>query len=353
MIKDIEQASKSFSFTNNLVLTEKMNMFYFKVVVTPISCNIISHNHKMITDVERIINDVWEDVISFVNKEIEPRKEYITSKYGNVVIGFFYCPVDKPLSIQYDKFLNTNIDNNKFIISNIKKINTKEFIDVSDFCLSTRLLNIRGIGGGPIIIYPNDFIYVLNDYIHKYISKNDLLKYINDNMETFSGNELNDIEGLIFCEKDKKYQLIINNTLDKREYDREQYELIIKDFIDFWYNKKDRVYYINGNYTDILNDIFIDYIKKTNIFNDNNLQSERLLPPGKRYIGDLNYKLINNDNIKTICKVNDVYKNVYRILYKALKQHKKINNHLVILNDSDIAKWDKIIDDLWYKKSEK
>ena len=80
MIKDIETASSSFSFSNNITLTEKMNMFYFKVVITPMSCNIISHNHKMITNIERIINDVWEDVINFVNKDIEPKKEYITSK---------------------------------------------------------------------------------------------------------------------------------------------------------------------------------------------------------------------------------------------------------------------------------
>jgi hypothetical protein len=305
----------------------------------------------MITDVERIINNVWEDVISFVNNEIEPRKEYITSKYGNVVIGFFYCPNEKPLLIKYDNFLNTNLDNNKFTISNIKRLDTKEFIDISNFCLDTKMLNIRGIGGGPIITYNNEFLTIINSFIKKEISKDDVIFYMKNNMNTFTGNSFNNIEGVVLSENDKKYQLSIIDTIDKKEYDRSQYELLIKDFIKIW-NEKElfkaiKIKSDSHTYTNIINDLFISYIKNTSIFATTSFDKDKLIPPGNGYIGDLNYNLINNDTIKTICKVNEVYKNVYRILYKALKQHKKFNNHLVLLNNEDIEEWNKIVDLIW------
>lgn len=344
MIKDIENASISFSFSNDIILTEKMNMFYFKVVITPTSCNIISHNHKMITNIERVINDVWEEVINFVNKEIEPKKEYITSKYGSVVIGFFYCPVEKPLSITYKNFFNTNIENNKFIISNIKKLDNKTFIDISYFCMDIKLLNVRGIGGGPIILYTNTFVNVINSFIKKEITKAELLSFMKNNMTTFSGNDFNDIEGIIIEEGNKKYQLIINNTIDNKEYDRNQYELVIKHFIDYYINDKNIKN--NSDYTSYINELFLDFISKTSLFSDNILSNDKLIPPGG-YIGDLNYDLIDNPNIKTICKVNEVYKNVYRILYKGLKKTKKFNSHLVLLTEEDINKWNNIVNDIW------
>lgn len=350
MIKDIEQASNSFSFTNNLILTEKMNMFYFKVIVTPISCNIISHNHKMITNIERVINDVWEEVFSFVDNEIEKKKEYITSKYGSVAIGFFYCPVEKPLSIKYEKFFNTDIKNNKFIISNIKRLDTKKYVDISDFCTDIKLLNIRGMGGGPKILYPNSFLSILNSFIHKDTTKEELIKYLQKNMTTFSGNDFTDIEGLVFSERGKTYQMIIKDVIDRKEYDRKEYECIIKDFISFWYNKKDNK--LEKEYTKNINKLFLEYVNSTNIFINNIFNQEKLIPPGNNYIGELNYKLIKNDTIKTICRVNSIYKNVYRILYKGLKQYKKYNTHLVYLTEEDIKKWNNIVDIIWYKKSE-
>lgn len=343
MIKDIETTSNSFSFSNNIKLAEKLNMFYFKVIITPTSCNIISHNHKMITNIERIVNDVWEEVINFVNKNIESKKEYIYSKYGNVIIGFFYCPIKKPLSIKYDNFFNTSIENNKFVISNVKKINTGEFIDISSFCKDINFLNIRGTEGGPIIYFPNSFVNILNSFIHKKTTKEEFISFLNNNMTTFSGNDFSNIEGLIIEEKGKKFQLIINNTIDTKEYDRFQYELVIKNFIDYFFNSKVEK---NKDYTLYINDLFLDFISKTNLFIDNVLDSDKLIPPGG-YIGDLNYKLIDNPNIKTICKVNDVYKNVYRILYKGLKKIKKFNHHLVLLTEEDIKKWNYIVNYIW------
>lgn len=344
MIQDIEKTSNSFSFSNNVIVTEKMNMFYFKVIITPTSCNVISHNHKVITNIERVVNDVWEEVISFVNKEIEPKKEYITSKYGNLIIGFFYCPVIKPLVISYNKFFDTNISNNKFIISNIKRIEDKKFIDISSFCLDVKMLNIRGIGGGPIITYPEKFIEMLNSFTHKEISKEEFINYMENNMVTFSGNSFNNIEGIVIEDNSKKTQLIINNTIDNKEYDRKEYEMIIKHFIDYYINQKANIVY--KDYTSYINDIFLDFISKTTLFKTIELNANNLIPPGG-YIGDLNYKLIDNPNIKTICKVNDVYKNVYRILYKGLKKTKKFNPHLVILTEEDIQEWNKIVNSIW------
>lgn len=356
MIKDIEQASNSFSFSNNLTITEKMNMFYFKVIVTQNSCSVISHNHKVITKIECVVNSVWNDIIKFTEKEIEKRKDKIYDKYGNVIIGFFYCPVEKPLHINYSKFFNVDMDNNRFIISNVKSMTTKKHIDISDFCFNVDFLSVRGIGGGSVILYEKEFIDVINSFIKKEIDKVELLKYMNTHLKTFSGNSFNDIEGLVLSDGDKKYQLIINDTKDTKEYDRTQYEMLTKDFIDFWDNNENDIMNnlkLKVDYTHIINELFLHYINTTSLFRDTELSANNLIPPGNAYIGDLDYTIIDNSNVKTVCLLNETYKNVFRILYKGLKQPKKYNSHFTILTENDILKWNKMVDYIWNKKSEK
>jgi hypothetical protein len=143
---------------------------------------------------------------------------------------------------------------------------------------------------------------------------------------------------------------------DTKEYDRTQYEMLTKDFIDFWDNNENDIMNnlkLKVDYTHIINELFLHYINTTSLFRDNELSANNLIPPGNAYIGDLDYTIIDNSNVKTVCLLNETYKNVFRILYKGLKQPKKYNSHFTILTENDVLKWNKMVDYIWNKKSEK
>lgn len=343
MIKDIQTVSESYNFSN-VILYEKLDMFYFKVIINSTTCTILSHKHKIITKSDIIINSMWKDITEFVNNNIKSKQSIIAQKYNHLIIGFFYCPVEKPLSISYNNFLNNKNANNKFIIGSIKNDKNEE-IDISDFCINVNLMNVRGIGGGPII---DQFINVdnlINDYAHKKISKGELISQLTNKIKSFSGNDLGNIEGIIIKDNKNIYQIIFNESRCLEMHNRYNYESIITDFLDKWdsiilnnytnYNDKDDAY------QQIISDVFIQYIQKSDKIN-NIKDPLTLLPPGNCYIGDLSYDLITNKNIETFCKLNEVYKNVFRILYKGLQHHKKHTKYNK-LSDACINKWNDIV----------
>lgn len=347
MIKDIQSASESYEFkSNNYKLYEKLDMFYFKVIINDFTCTLLSHKHKIITPSDIIINSMWKDIYEFVCNYIKPKQHIISEKYNHVIIGFFYCPVEKPLNIKYEKFFNNKNQNNKFIINNVKNKNGEE-INVSDFCLDINLLNVRGIGGGPIIHCNTDITDILNVYKNKEISKDTLINLLYDKIETFSGNNLDNIEGIIIKDNKNIYQIKINSFNSPKIKNRSDFESLLIDFIDTFNNldlsKKYNLYDINTNYQNIVSDIFIQYIEKSNIINQIG-NKDNLLPPGNSYIADLSYDMIHNKNIETICKLNDIYKNIFRILFKGLKHHKKHTSYNINFNDEYIKKWNDIVD---------
>lgn len=340
MIKDIQTVSNSYNFTNDIIIYEKLNMFYFKVIVNSLSCTILSHNHKIISESDIIINSIWKDVKDFVDINIVSKQKIISDLYGNVIIGFLYCPVEKPLKIDYSTFYNIKNDNNKFIINSVKDLN-KNDINITDFCKSINLLNIRGIGGGPIITYSNNVIEILNNYTHKNITLDEFIKLSKTEIKTYSGNEIEAIEGLIIKTNKDLYQIILNSTDDTKIYDRSEFEYLIKDFIDIWPKIKNELTEFN-NYNTIISDIFLKYINTSNIITKIS-NYKNLNPPGHHYIGDICYELLNNNSIKTICKINETYKNIFRILFKGLKHYKKNSKYNNLSNDY-IDKWNNIVD---------
>lgn len=343
MIKDIQTVSASYNFNNDIIVYEKMSMFYFKVVINSHACTILSHNHKIITDADIIINSMWQDVKNFVNNNILSKQNIISKLYNHVIIGFFYCPNKKPLHITYDKFINTQIHNNKFIINNIKDINKNE-INIEEFCKNINLLDVRGIGGGPIIITNTKLVENINKYAHNEITLDNFIDQCNINNKTYSGNDFSDIEGIIIKSNKNIYQIKIKSPEQSVIYNRNDFELLTKDFIDNYYN----IDIINSNnYIDIICNIFIKYIEISDIHNIIT-NPNNLLPPGEYYIGDLCYDMINNENIKTICKLDNIYKNIFRILFKGLKHHKKYIKSDILL-ENDIIKWNNIVDDIMEK----
>lgn len=340
MIKDIQSVSDSYYFNkNNVIIYEKMNMFYFKVIINSSSCTILSHNHKIISEADIIINSMWKDVYDFVNKTLLPKQKIISDLYNSVIIGFLYCPSEKPLSIKYSKFYNIVNENNKFIINNVKDLN-KNDIDVVKFCTSTNILNVRGIGGGPLMSFDNVFLQKLNDYAHKNISLIDFKKEIKNHIKTYSLNDLDDIEGIIIKSNKNIYQIIFNSTNDTKIYNRDDFELVITNFIHVFDSIDININNLYS-YKDIISEIFLKYINNSDI-NTKISNPDNLIPPGNHYIGDISYEYLNC-NILTICKLNDIYKNIFRILFNGLKHYRKKSKYSK-LNDSTILKWNNIVD---------
>lgn len=345
MIKDIRSVSDSYFFNNDIIIYEKMNMFYFKVVINSSSCTILSHNHKIINESDIIINSIWKDVYDFINLNILPKQKLISQLYDNVIIGFLYCPSECPLKINYSHFYNTLNENNKFIISNVKTLNKNE-IDITEFCKSINLLNIRGVGGGPKILYNENYLNTLNDYAHNKISLSEFITISTEHIKTYSGNDLGDIEGIIIKDNRNTYQIIINSTEDSKTYNRDEFEVLIKSFIDTWEYIKYEINYTS--YKEIICDIFLKYINSVDVLSLIS-NSDNLIPPGNHHIGDLSYELLNNKNVETLCKINDVYKNIFRILFKGLKHHKKDSKYNSLPQEY-INKWNNIVDYIITKK---
>lgn len=340
MIKDIRELSNSYKFSENLIVSEKLDMFYFKIIINEFNITVLSHNHKIISKSDILINDMWENVFDFIDNEIKPKQNKILEKYGAVIIGFFYCPTQMPLKINYYNFLNVGIKNKEYTIGNIKSIISKKNIDIIKFCKDVNLLNIRGIGGGPIIVYSDEFKNILYDYIDNG-NKDLLLNYMNNNMKSFSGNKFSDIEGLIINDNGNIFQIKINDDISHDIGNFAAYERFILAFIKFW-KKYDIPNFKNKSYIGIINKIFLDFIE----FNDVKFEDFELVPPGNCYIGDLCYKLINDLTVETMCRINKLYKNIYRILFKSLKRYKKYNANFYYLTEDDIKYWNFIIDEI-------
>ena len=230
--------------------------------------------------------------------------------------------------------------NKEYTIGNIKSIISKKNIDIIKFCKDVNLLNIRGIGGGPIIVYSDEFKNILYDYIDNG-NKDLLLNYMNNNMKSFSGNKFSDIEGLIINDNGNIFQIKINDDISHDIGNFAAYERFILAFIKFW-KKYDIPNFKNKSYTGIINKIFLDFIE----FNDVKFEDFELVPPGNCYIGDLCYKLINDLTVETMCRINKLYKNIYRILFKSLKRYKKYNANFYYLTEDDIKYWNFIIDEI-------
>ena len=84
--------------THKVTVTEKLDLIYFKVIVTAEKIDIFTARNKPITKVDQVVNSVYKDIVEFCN-ELDREKIYET--FGSCEIGFFYRPVIKTCTISY------------------------------------------------------------------------------------------------------------------------------------------------------------------------------------------------------------------------------------------------------------
>lgn len=296
--KNITEKDLNYMKTHQVTVTEKLDLIYFKVFVTEEKMEVFTARNKPVTKVDQIVNSVYKDIVEFC-KGLDHQKIFET--FGVCEIGFFYKPVEKTCTISYP-----NLPFN-FIVGNLftRNKNMKRIEVINDVIKDVGLLvpicckeNISDI--------PNDISNDIDNAI-----------YFTDG-RTWSGTSIYDIEGLILTCGRLNYQIIINHTEPNIEKTTKKLyrDTVLENFCSFVMNNEDCQHILDWkgtSYIDKICGLFLIYIDRTNIFTKLQIESDDLLPPNAGYIGDIDYDSLPT-TVGLICRGNDIYKNILRIL---------------------------------------
>ena len=295
--KNITEKDLNYMKTHQVTVTEKLDLIYFKVFVTEDKMDVFTARNKHITEIDQIVNSVYKDIVEFC-KGLDHKKIFDT--FGVCEIGFFYRPVIKTCTIKYPSAF-------KFVVGNLFTKNK----DKKDINFITSV--IPGVDVLLPICYKENISDIPNDLDNDI----DNAIYFTDG-KTWSGNSIYEIEGLILTCGRLKYQIIINHTESNIEKTTKKIyrDTVLENFCSFVMNNDICQNILNHNHTSYVEKIcslFLIYIDNTNIFTKLQLEADDLLPPNNGYIGDIDYDRLPT-TVSLICRGNDVYKNILRIL---------------------------------------
>lgn len=287
---------------------EKMDMIYFKVAIKGKGdFEVRSKKGNVFTQVDCVCNSFVNEVVNFANSLPADR---LFDDFGQIVIGFFYHPKRVKRFIEYN-----NIPDDTFILSDYY-VKDKEKRDdyliieiLSPFCpynvdIGTYMFNFR---------FSSD----------SELNVENVKRVVKERGLTFSGNDVDDIEGVILRTVDgKAFSVPFKET---PEVDDKISRLLYRDMIvaDFLSVMSDKLFTIKANdYVTHMSRAFVEYINSTDIFNRMCIESEDLLPPANgNVIGNLSTDLL--DPIMTSICANPLYANTFRVLLMAFSPFKK------------------------------
>ena len=364
MIKDFLKISKKdldYLMTHEFTVWEKLDMCYFRVEITKIGAiPLKGSTGRVISDIDCVTNSLYKDICDFVNKNVNPIRNQIIDEYGEGYIGFFFLPVTK-----YHKINYTHLKPKTVILSDwsydIKMNDDKGYFRILDLAKLLRveqppLVTTWNTNDEDNISYMHkDFSYVLQAYLENTDedATTTLLNYLMGNPYGPSGNYVNNIEGLIIRTDKFQYQIRINDTED--DIDKST-KLIYRDTllnsIAEYYSKNksslDDVFNKEESYIDRVSKLFLSYIENTDLFAKFSIDPEDLLPPTSAYFGDIDFDMISDNNVKLICKYNEVNKNIFRLFLHTFAQ-KISEDKFNSLSDSTKAALNDLIIHLKYK----
>lgn len=296
--KNITERDLAYMRTHKVTVVEKLDMIYFKVSITDTQVCALTSKNKQIGKVDCIVNSIYKDIVDFVSSNIESHHYELYKEFGNCNCGFFYKPVEKTCTIAYRNC------SDKFILGNLytqdKKLN-----DIDKFA---SIINVSVLK--PICV---------KDHICDFDDINNGIEIVRKMTggKTWSGNDIDDIEGIILSCGKMNYKITVTDTTpDIEKTTKKLYrDTILENFCHVVNNNVDIDSIVSGDkeYVDIIYDLFMEYINNTNIFKKMYIEDEDLLPPNSGYIGDIDYDSLP-PTVKVICKVNNTYKNILRIL---------------------------------------
>ena len=302
MIKEFKNITKkdlAYMQTHRVTVTEKLDMIYFKVVITDSDVYTLNSKNKQIGKVDCIVNSIYKDIVDFVDNNIKSRYDELYNEFGNCDCGFFYKPVPKTCTITYDNCTD------RFILGNLYT-STKKLNDADKFASMIGVSVLK-----PICV---------KDCICKFDDINnclDIASRMTDG-KTWSGNDIDKIEGIILSCGKMNYKITITDTTPNIEKTTKKLyrDTILENFchvIDNNNKETEDILNSDKDYLDKVYDLFLEYINKTNIFTKMYIEDEDLLPPNSGYIGDIDYDSLPS-TVRLVCKGNSTYKNILRIL---------------------------------------
>lgn len=294
--------------SQELKIYEKLDMIYFKIEVNKNGVFPKKRpRYLAVSDIDCICNSIYKDIYEFSQNYILPHKKELIDKFGEFTVGFFYLPVHRSKMIDY-----YNLDEKTFIISDANKsLDLNEFFNI----INNHNVNIMK---EPIIFLgklSNELIYKL---LLLYDEKRsvEMIKVLNEyNIKPYSDNKLDDIEGYVFKTKTKIYQLKVNNVEPsiEKEITKPYRDIILQSLsksID-----DELINDLNGNdtYINKVCKLFIYFMNHSDVFTRYKFEPEDLMPPISGYFGDIDLSAIDNEDVKTMCAVSKLCKNILRI----------------------------------------
>lgn len=325
MIKNIETISKkdfNYLLSNPFAVVEKLDMLYFRVQITKVGVIPLKNSTgKVISDIDCITNTVYKEICEFVNNSINPVRNILIEKFGEGYIGFFYLPVTK-----YNKISYKNFEAGTFILSDwsypLNILNADDSDKIND------LSDILNVASPPILAQvfdPKTDISTVENIRHQltnYIEGNiNNLEFAISVIPDYTHDVANNMmEGIIFRNDKFQYQVSLVDNNDSINSDKSvklSYRNVILNSIAEFYEKNkstlDTVFETKESYVDKVSYLFLKYIDNTDIFSKYSFDPEDLLPPSNSYIGDIDFDMIADANVKLICKYNEVHKNIFRM----------------------------------------
>ena len=305
---DISEKELSYLRTHPIEVYEKLDLIRFRVECTNVDglggiTEIKTSKGSIIDDVDCVVNTVMKDIVDFVDSNISNKVDEILDEFnGDCVINMFYAPVIKTHVIEYEKF-----DCPLFIISNVQS-------DCSDWL--RRIYRIlTGVHHLSFLCCSNKLDHLPDNFDINGDSFENMCILMKDN--SWSLNDMDNIEGCIVKCGRKTYQIVCKDTnipVDKTT--KKIYrDMILDNFCNVMMDNPltDSILSESKSYLELVSNLFLSYLDNTTIFSRVSFEPEDLLPPTVGYIGEMCYDRLPVA-VKYVCKKNEVYKNILRIL---------------------------------------
>jgi hypothetical protein len=339
MIKTVEQIKDKpinfiKEFINNCSIEEKIDTHYIIIEITSKQhITIKKSSGKIIDRVDMILNNIWGDLVTDWNF-IRILNQDLFNQFIGYNISMFYFPNNKPILTEYKpiKYLIDRITFNDKNINPELFVNKIKLADKFNIKIKNKLnKNLNNISLNTITNVNKkeiDFTSLFDKIIDK------------DNNKIYA---LNKPEGFIFKWNKNLYQLLYNKR-NKIIPEKTQYEYLLCDFINYCKtnNYEDK---IQHSYVKTVCTLFNDYIinweeQYHNI--KNNIDINSIKSPSYNDNFDISYEYIPDIITINLCKKDELYKSIFKVLLANLKNNKDYKK-CIFMNNSQVDKWNKII----------
>jgi len=316
--KEITEDNLQYMMSHPVIVNEKLDLIQFKVKINEEGTELLNSKNKPITDIDCLVNSVYKDIKEYYTNFVVANSTELTEKFGASEIGFFCKSWSQTKIIRYPNIKE------KFIIGHFytKEKQKNDIVELSRILSTVHLT--------PIAI--RESIEGIEE-----VDRHDpvaLVEFFTGG-KTWSGNGIEEIEGIILTSGRLNYKITVNDVTPHIEKTTKKLyrDTVLENFCNVIYDIDDAKAIMNSrqSYIDKISKLFVLYVDKTNLFTRHYLEPEDLLPPAAGYIGDLDYTKLSLP-IKLVCMSSDVYKNIFRIL--------------VVTFSSDVSKFDSFSPDI-------